>query len=96
MDIYISHYGTPRHSGRYPWGSGETPFQHEPWFNAQVSDLRKEGMTEKEIADSFGMSINELRNRVSIAKDEQIQWETQACLKLKDKGYSHIAIGETL
>ena len=96
MDIYISHYGTPRHSGRYPWGSGENPFQHEPWFNAQVSDLRKEGMTEKEIADSFGMSINELRNRVSIAKDEQIQWETQACLKLKDKGYSHIAIGETL
>ena len=96
MDQYISHYGTPRHSGRYPWGSGENPYQHEAWFNAQVSDLRKEGMTEKEIADSFGMSINELRNKVSIAKDEQIQWETQACIKLKDKGYSHIAIGEAL
>ena len=23
----LMHYGTPRHSGRYPWGSGERPFQ---------------------------------------------------------------------
>ena len=22
----IEHYGTPRHSGRYPWGSGENPY----------------------------------------------------------------------
>ena len=21
------HYGTPRHSGRYPWGSGDNPYQ---------------------------------------------------------------------
>ena len=26
-DIY--HYGTKRHSGRYPWGSGENPYQHD-------------------------------------------------------------------
>lgn len=25
----IVHYGTPRHSGRYPWGSGERPYQGE-------------------------------------------------------------------
>ncbi len=24
---YIAHYGTPRHSGRYPWGSGQNPRQ---------------------------------------------------------------------
>lgn len=23
----LEHYGTPRHSGRYPWGSGENPYQ---------------------------------------------------------------------
>ena len=28
-DGIIKHYGTPRHSGRYPWGSGENPYQHE-------------------------------------------------------------------
>ena len=21
----LEHYGTPRHSGRYPWGSGDNP-----------------------------------------------------------------------
>lgn len=26
---YLIHYGTPRHSGRYPWGSGENPYQNE-------------------------------------------------------------------
>ena len=24
---YLAHYGTPRHSGRYPWGSGDRPYQ---------------------------------------------------------------------
>lgn len=24
---YLAHYGTPRHSGRYPWGSGQNPRQ---------------------------------------------------------------------
>ena len=28
-DDYIMHYGTKRHSGRYPWGSGERPYQGE-------------------------------------------------------------------
>ena len=23
----IAHYGMPRRSGRYPWGSGENPYQ---------------------------------------------------------------------
>ena len=27
MDDELYHYGTPRHSGRYPWGSGENPYQ---------------------------------------------------------------------
>jgi hypothetical protein len=25
---YLMHYGTPRHSGRYPFGSGDRPYQH--------------------------------------------------------------------
>ena len=25
----IAHYGTKRHSGRYPWGSGKNPHQHD-------------------------------------------------------------------
>lgn len=32
FDNVIIHYGTPRHSGRYPWGSGDRPRQHVSWF----------------------------------------------------------------
>ena len=28
----LMHYGMPRRSGRYPWGSGENPYQHSGDF----------------------------------------------------------------
>lgn len=31
-DKEMYHYGTPMHSGRYPWGSGENPYHHGQWF----------------------------------------------------------------
>ena len=35
-DDVLIHYGTKRHSGRYPWGSGETPYQHSGDFLSRV------------------------------------------------------------
>ena len=32
----LMHYGIKRRSGRYPWGSGEDPFQHSPDFYSRV------------------------------------------------------------
>ena len=32
----LFHYGTKFHSGRYPYGSGEEPFQHEGDFLTRV------------------------------------------------------------
>ena len=64
---YILHYGTKRHSGRYPWGSGEHPYQDEPWFKGW-GELTKT-MSTREIAEQFGMSMKELRYRYSYAKD---------------------------
>lgn len=32
-------YGTKRHSGRYPYGSGKTPYQHEAWFTWGSPDI---------------------------------------------------------
>lgn len=29
IEDYIEHYGTPRHSGRYPWGSGKNPQRNQ-------------------------------------------------------------------
>lgn len=52
---YIEHYGTKRHSGRYPYGSGEDPYQHEGWsWLARDKKLKEQGFTEKERATMLG------------------------------------------
>jgi RimJ/RimL family protein N-acetyltransferase len=38
MDDYIYHYGTKRHSGRYPWGSGQRPYQGEKNYETYSTD----------------------------------------------------------
>lgn len=96
MEDYLQHYGTPRHSGRYPWGSGEDPYQNNASFLGMVKDLRDKGMTPKEIADSLGITTTELRARNSIAKNENRQADIHTALKLKDKGWSNQAIGDRL
>ena len=57
----LMHYGIKRRSGRYPYGSGENPFQHEGWYN-RVRELEKEGKTEVEIAEELGISVSKLRS----------------------------------
>lgn len=95
-DDILKHYGTPRHSGRYPWGSGENPYQRYKSFHSHVSDLKKQGMSEKEIADSMGISVNKLRARMSVASDEIRKADIAMAIRLKDKGYSNVAIGERM
>ena len=35
-DDYLMHYGVKRRSGRYPWGSGDNPYQHSGDFLSRV------------------------------------------------------------
>ena len=94
---FLMHYGTPRHSGRYPWGSGENPYQGESdGILSKDARLRKQGLSEVEIAKELGFSTKELRAKKSIAKAEQTAYEAQQCLKLKDKGYSNVEIGRIM
>lgn len=92
----LKHYGTPRRSGRYPWGSGDNPRQRGNSLRGQIKDLKAQGMTEKEIADGFGMSTTQLRAEVSLEKAEQRKADAALAMRLKDKGYSNIAIGERM
>jgi predicted transcriptional regulator len=96
MSDELKHYGTPRHSGRYPWGSGENPYQRYKTFSAEVKHLKSKGLKETEIAEHLGMNTKELRARVSVAKDEIRKEELNQVLKLKDRGWSNTAIGEKL
>lgn len=83
----LRHYGMPRRSGRYPWGSGENPYQHSADFLARVEELQKQGKTEKEIADEIGLTTTELRVQKSLAKDERRGLEVATAKALKEKGY---------
>lgn len=97
MNDVLQHYGTKRHSGRYPWGSGEDPYQHENGaFAAEVRRLKGEGLGEKEIAEGFGMSIRELRAKITIDTANKRKDDYYTALKLKEKGYSNQAIADNL
>ena len=61
---YLMHYGTKYHSGRYPYGSGEDPYQHDGDFLTRVERLRKDGWKEtaENVKKEFGMSLEDYRN----------------------------------
>lgn len=92
----LYHYGTKRHSGRFPYGSGENPYQHETSFQKTVRELKEQGMTNTEIAKYLGMSTKEFRERVSIDKDAQNAANRAEILRLKEKGWSNTAIAERI
>lgn len=91
-DDFLRHIGTKRHSGRYPWGSGENPRQREQSFLELTRELKKEGLTEKEIADHFDISINKLREMKTVERDKEQREKQDTIQKLIDKGYSNMAI----
>ncbi len=92
---YLKHYGTPRHSGRYPWGSGGNS-QRSKSFRSYVKEMRGKGLSDTEIAKGLGMTTSQFRARNSIDKDEQRREDTARAMELKDKGYSNTAIAKEM
>lgn len=93
---YLEHYGTKRHSGRYPWGSGDDPYQHEGGIHGAVKDLKEKGMSETEIAQGWGISTGELKTRLSAEKTLQRAASYEEALRLKESGMSNVDIGKRL
>ena len=93
---HIEHIGMPRRSGRYPWGSGDDPYQNNIGFLGHISELKKQGLTETQIAEGLGMNTAEFRARRSVARNDATKHELNEILKLKEKSWSNVAIGEHL
>lgn len=97
MSEFLEHYGTKRHSGRYDWGSGENPYQHEPGFLGQVQSLKDQGITKQtDIAKALGITTTEFRQRYSLALDEDRKNTYMNVMTLKNKGMGATAIGREL
>ena len=92
----LMHYGMPRRSGRYPWGSGDNPYQHSGDFLSRVEELKKAGMKETEIAKAMGLTTTQLRTQVSLAKDERRALQVAIAKGLREKGYSLNEIAEKM
>lgn len=84
----LMHYGMPKRSGRYPWGSGENPYQRNGDFLSRVDELKKQGLSETEIAKSMGLTTTQYRTQKALAKDERRAVDVATAKGLREKGYS--------
>lgn len=86
----LQHIGMPMRSGRYPYGSGEDPYQHTNDFLSRIDDLKasSKGITEREIAESFGLSTTQYRAEVSLAIAERRSRLVATAKGLREKGYN--------
>ncbi len=99
----IWHYGTPRHSGRYPWGSGDNPYQRNVDFLGRIKKMESERdangnrlFNEVQIAASMGMNTSELRKRKKLALEENRAYLRSEAIRLKEKGMSTTAIAKRM
>lgn len=93
---YLIHYGTPRHSGRYPWGSGKDP-QRSKSLTQRVAELKNQGVSEPDIAKAFGFpTTTALRARLHMDKEAMYGAQVAMATRLKQKGYSDSAIARRL
>ena len=97
-DEELMHYGMPRRSGRYPWGSGDDPYQHGRDFLSRVEDLKKKGWTEtpENIKKEFGLTTTQYRTEKSLAKDDRRMLQVSTAKSLKADGLGATEIGKKM
>ena len=103
----LMHYGMPKRSGRYPWGSGEDPYQHSGDFLSRVEELKKQGITytdgngkvwtgDTAVAKTMGLTSAQFRTQKALAKNERRALEVATAKGLREKGYSLNEIAEKM
>ena len=100
-EVHLAHYGILRKSGRYPWGSGGDQNAINKGFLDYVSEMKKQGLSEAEIAKGLSdedetVSVAQLRAAGTIARAEQRQANIVRAQRMHDKGVSNVAIGQRM
>lgn len=99
----LMHIGVKRRSGRYPWGSGEEPYQRGMDFLARYDALKAKGFSDKDIARELGM-LNEkgepstgiLRLEKKYAGDMRRIDQIERAKSLKEDGLGPTEIGKKM
>ena len=92
----LMHYGIKRRSGRYPWGSGDDPYQRTGDLISRYEELQKQGLSEKEIAAHMGSTTGKLRAQLAYAKNERRMLKVDKAKSLRADGKSLSEIAEIL
>ena len=103
----LMHYGMPRRSGRYPWGSGDNPYQHTNDFLGRVEELRKQKFTytdengktwtgDNAIAKSMGLTSSQFRTEIGLANSERRMLNVARAKSLKEDGLGYTEIGREM
>ena len=94
---FLEHYGIPRRSGRYPWGSGKDP-QRSGDFLSRVDELKRSGWKEtpENIKKEFGLTTTQYRKEKSICRDERRILEVNRAKSLKEDGLGASEIGKRM
>ncbi len=103
----LMHYGVARRSGRYPWGSGEDPYQHSNDFLGRVEELRKSNFTYTDedgktytgdlaIAKSMGLTSSQFRTEISICNTERRMLDVARAKSLAADGKGATEIGREM
>ena len=104
---YLEHYGMPRRSGRYPYGSGDNAYQHSRDFLGRIDELKKSGFTytdengktwtgDNAVAKSMGLTTTEYRRQVSWANYERRLLDVQTAKSLREDGLGYTEIGRKM
>jgi len=106
-DEELIHYGMPRRSGRYPYGSGDNPYQHSKDFLGRIKELKESNFTytdengkkwtgDNAIAKSMGLTSSEYRRQVSWANYEERCLQVATAKSLQEDGLGPTAIGKKM
>lgn len=94
----LAHYGTPRRSGRYPYGSGDNPYQRTSDFLGRIEQLKKNGWSEtpENIKKEFGLTTSQYRAQKALAKNERRMLDVARAKSLKEDGLGATEIGRKM
>src|SRR5699024_3599616 len=103
-DNTLVHYGTKRHSGRYPWGSGDSTYQRSGDFLSRVDELKKTGKKEREVLDiinselpkEYQLSTTEFRVAQQKSKHDRQQLLYDRARSLREDGLGYTAIARDM
>lgn len=92
----LQHEGVLERSGRYPWGSGENPYQRLGGLYSEYKKAKSKGLSDGEIAKQLEMTVGELRARNEYYVAMRFNKNIAEARQMADKGKSVAEIAKSL